>query len=387
MLWASNMGTLMAQTFTFLYAHVCCFVCRRSQRRKAERLVKKKIERERERDKSGSTRLLWTEKDGSPGLTMSSRLDGMSPWPGERGSTLGRKSTSVYPPGISDPEVKEVLQKCAKYNLEEGGNDDPLSEYVAEEIRHIDALDVIDEKSRSMSPKFCRKPKVHGHKNERMFPREDREGSAYENDSAYDSDQRSRRDKEAYMLSLDRKSMVSTLERQGSAVSTALLSPPTAQAPRASREPSPASSTRGLSANLPEEKDFEKEIKILDEGLPPIERVPALPVICFLCFYLCLGAVIFSEWEGWSFTEGFYFTFITLTTIGFGDFVPGDAVMSIESTDGQYKLICSVVYLLLGLAVLSMSFNLIQEDAVDFFVSQAKNCGIIDDDDDEGSEK
>ena len=124
------------------------------------------------------------------------------------------------------------------------------------------------------------------------------------------------------------------------------------------------------------------------EGPPPIERVPPLPVLCFLGFYLSLGALIFSEWESWSFTEGFYFSFITLTTIGFGDYVPGDAVMSVDSKDGQYKLICSVVYLLLGLAVLSMSFNLIQEEAVDFFIKQAKNCGIIDDDDDdEDSEK
>ena len=108
-----------------------------------------------------------------------------------------------------------------------------------------------------------------------------------------------------------------------------------------------------------------------------------MPVLCFLGFYLSLGALIFSEWESWSFTEGFYFSFITLTTIGFGDYVPGDAVMSVDSKDGQYKLVCSVVYLLLGLAVLSMSFNLIQEEAVEFFIKQAKNCGIIDDDDDD----
>ena len=88
-------------------------------------------------------------------------------------------------------------------------------------------------------------------------------------------------------------------------------------------------------------------------------------------------------WENWSFLEGFYFSFITLTTIGFGDYVPGDSVMNVESTDGQYKLLCSVVYVLLGLAVLSMSFNLIQEEVVDFAVQLAKDCGVIDDEDDD----
>ena len=34
MLWLSNVGTLLAQTFTFLYANVCCFVCRRGKRKK-----------------------------------------------------------------------------------------------------------------------------------------------------------------------------------------------------------------------------------------------------------------------------------------------------------------------------------------------------------------
>ena len=34
MLWLSNVGTLLAQTFTFLYANVCCFICRRGKRKK-----------------------------------------------------------------------------------------------------------------------------------------------------------------------------------------------------------------------------------------------------------------------------------------------------------------------------------------------------------------
>ena len=37
MLWLSNVGTLLAQTFTFLYANVCCFICRRGKRKKGSR--------------------------------------------------------------------------------------------------------------------------------------------------------------------------------------------------------------------------------------------------------------------------------------------------------------------------------------------------------------
>ena len=93
--------------------------------------------------------------------------------------------------------------------------------------------------------------------------------------------------------------------------------------------------------------------------------------------------MLFSAWENWSFIEGFYFTFITLTTIGFGDFVPGDSISNVDSTDGQCKLLCSVIYVLLGLAVLSMSINLIQEEVVDACARLARDCGIYDDEDEE----
>lgn len=43
-----------------------------------------------------------------------------------------------------------------------------------------------------------------------------------------------------------------------------------------------------------------------------------------LLLFLLLPPLLFSHMEGWSYLEGFYFSFITLSTVGFGDYVIGE---------------------------------------------------------------
>ena len=42
-----------------------------------------------------------------------------------------------------------------------------------------------------------------------------------------------------------------------------------------------------------------------------------------LVLYIAVGGGLFLLLEDWPFFESFYFCFVTMTTIGFGDFVPG----------------------------------------------------------------
>ena len=48
---------------------------------------------------------------------------------------------------------------------------------------------------------------------------------------------------------------------------------------------------------------------------------------CLIVFGLLIPASIFMAVEGWTYQEAFYYAFITLTTIGFGDFVVGEFIL------------------------------------------------------------
>ncbi|KAJ8312926.1 LOW QUALITY PROTEIN: hypothetical protein KUTeg_010299 [Tegillarca granosa] len=90
-------------------------------------------------------------------------------------------------------------------------------------------------------------------------------------------------------------------------------------------------------------------------------QVPIFVCILLVTVYILIGVLIFTFWERkWNILTSAYFCFITLSTIGFGDFVPGH---SIESWSNQPKQIVCTLYLLFGLALLAMCFDLIQDQA------------------------
>ena len=104
-------------------------------------------EREREaRGGSEGVKLLWSERDISPALTTSTRLEGSA---GPRGGDTNYSMSSTLK---MDPKLKEMLGTCASYNIDQGDDDDPLSEAVVEELRHADKMDIINERSLAASP-------------------------------------------------------------------------------------------------------------------------------------------------------------------------------------------------------------------------------------------
>ncbi|CAD5125777.1 DgyrCDS13987 [Dimorphilus gyrociliatus] len=110
-----------------------------------------------------------------------------------------------------------------------------------------------------------------------------------------------------------------------------------------------------------------------DDDSSHIQTVPLFVSFMLIVTYVVGGAVLFSLLEGWSYIESSYFCFITLTTIGFGDFVPGASLKG----QSQEKFILCAFYLVFGLALIAMCFNLMQEEVIAKARSLGRKLGII----------
>jgi hypothetical protein len=103
--------------------------------------------------------------------------------------------------------------------------------------------------------------------------------------------------------------------------------------------------------------------------------VPISVSLLLITSYILFGAALFTAWENeWNMLIGSYFCFITLTTIGFGDYVPGTAY---DSWASQEKLIFCSLYLIVGLALIAMCFDLMQEEVRNKCRSLGKKIGLV----------
>lgn len=99
-------------------------------------------------------------------------------------------------------------------------------------------------------------------------------------------------------------------------------------------------------------------------------NVPFVVVILLMLTYLCVGAASFSIAEGWNYFEAFYFTFITLTTIGFGDIVPT------KHFENNTYFPC-LLYTLVGLCYISMCVTLLQARFIKVITSVVNNMHTL----------
>ncbi|XP_020842193.1 potassium channel, subfamily K, member 16-like [Phascolarctos cinereus] len=75
-----------------------------------------------------------------------------------------------------------------------------------------------------------------------------------------------------------------------------------------------------------------------------------------ILIFLGLPSVVFHSTEGWTYNEGIYFAFITLSTVGFGDYVVG--VQPGKQYCSYYRALVAI-WILFGLAWIALLFNLL----------------------------
>ena len=112
-----------------------------------------------------------------------------------------------------------------------------------------------------------------------------------------------------------------------------------------------------------EREDTENEVVEVEETEI---QIPVLLVLLFAFMYICGVAGVLILWEEWNYFEAFYFSFITLTTIGFGDIVP----------DHQKNLLAITFFILLGMAIMSMCIALAQDAIMRKIAWASRKIGV-----------
>ncbi|KAF9945047.1 Potassium channel, partial [Mortierella alpina] len=112
-------------------------------------------------------------------------------------------------------------------------------------------------------------------------------------------------------------------------------------------------------------KDLSYPIARFEEEQRVKKVVKRKMIIRMLCIWIVLwfgGAGVFCAFEKWSFLESLYFCYVTLTTIGFGDYVPSEPG-SIEFWN---------IYVFIGLTIFAYILSLFSE-------SMAAHIHLVDD--------
>lgn len=106
-----------------------------------------------------------------------------------------------------------------------------------------------------------------------------------------------------------------------------------------------------------------------------INKVSVPIYVCLLLMlgYIALGTLVFRLSEDWDTLICLYFCFITLSTIGFGDYVPG----TLDKIGSEEKMVLCALYLVFGLALIAMCFDLIQEEAKNKLRRLGQRLGLL----------
>ncbi|XP_063984411.1 TWiK family of potassium channels protein 9-like [Diachasmimorpha longicaudata] len=108
------------------------------------------------------------------------------------------------------------------------------------------------------------------------------------------------------------------------------------------------------------------EVSSLGSGDRPNVTILAPISICLgamLC-YIVAGAFTLYKLEGWNFIDASYFCFMSLSTIGFGDMVPGSYPENNFKESTNITIWFCSCYIMSGMALTAMCFNILHDEIV-----------------------
>ena len=72
-------------------------------------------------------------------------------------------------------------------------------------------------------------------------------------------------------------------------------------------------------------------------------------ILIWMLILVVTGTILFSWIEGWSILDSLYFSIVTLTTVGYGDFSP-------TTTAGK---LVAIIYMIFGLSMIAASISVL----------------------------
>ena len=105
-------------------------------------------------------------------------------------------------------------------------------------------------------------------------------------------------------------------------------------------------------------------IRGIEKGLgrKEVKECCKVKLLCSVSF-LTVALLVFMagvsvKTEGWTFGQGLYVWFITFSTVGFGDYIPGNGT---DAADSPIAIIYRIIFVLIGLSLISTFFNAITD--------------------------
>ncbi|ELT93588.1 hypothetical protein CAPTEDRAFT_211278 [Capitella teleta] len=104
----------------------------------------------------------------------------------------------------------------------------------------------------------------------------------------------------------------------------------------------------GNDLDVPGDDDIGSYVSLVDDDVDEFNVPPAVAIFVTV-LYIAGGTAMYPFWESWGYMDSFYFIFVSISTIGFGDVLP----------EHPRYFLASSLYILFGLALVAMVINVI----------------------------